>query len=61
MQHGELRSDRGFWFVNEFFLQFSLFNTYDTFKTGDWSSYSFLKFVYLTTRDVFNCVKRRWD
>ena len=34
MQHGELRSDRGSWFVNEFFLQFSLFNIYDTFKAG---------------------------
>ena len=31
MQHGELRSDRGSWFVNEFFLQLSLFNIHDTF------------------------------
>ena len=34
-QHGELRSDRGSWLVSEFFLQFSLFNIYDTFKAGD--------------------------
>ena len=58
MQHGELRSDRGSWFVNEFFLQFSLFNIYDTFKTGDWSYYIFLKLVYFTNH---NCVKRQWD
>ena len=31
----ELRSDRGSWFVNEFFLQYSLFNIHDTFKKGD--------------------------
>ena len=30
-----LRSDRGSWFLNEFFLQFSLFNINDTFKTRD--------------------------
>ena len=35
VQHRELRSDRGSWFVNEFFLQFSLFNINDTFKAGD--------------------------
>ena len=35
MQHGELRSDRGSRLVNEFFLQFSLFNINDTFKAGD--------------------------
>ena len=38
MQHGELRSDRGSRLVNEFFLQFSFFNIYDTFKTEAWSS-----------------------
>ena len=32
VQHRELRSDRGSWFINEFFLQFSLFNIHDTFK-----------------------------
>ena len=58
MQHKELGSDRGSWFVNEFFLQFSLFNIHDTFKAGDWSSYVFLKLIYLTNHD---CVKRRWD
>ena len=46
MHHGELRSDRGSWFVIEFFLQLSIFNISDTFKTGDWSSYIFLKLVY---------------
>ena len=35
VQHGELRSDRGSWFVIEFFLQFSLFNIHDTFKAGN--------------------------
>ena len=35
LQHRELRSDRGSWLVNEFFLLFSLFNIYDTFKAGD--------------------------
>ena len=58
MQHGELRSDRGSWFVIEFFLQFSFFNINDTIKTGDWSSYIFLKLVYFTNH---NCVKRQWD
>ena len=61
MQHRELRSDRGSWFVNEFFLQLSLFNIHDTFKTGDWLSYNFLNLVYLTNHDIFNCVKRQWD
>ena len=37
VQHGELRSDRGSWFINEFFL----------------------KLVYLTNHDNFNCVKRK--
>ena len=58
MQHGELSSDRGFLLVSEFFLQFSLFNINDTFKTGDWLSYIFLKLVYFTNH---NCVKRQWD
>ena len=58
MQHGELRSDRGSWFVIEFFLQPSFFNINDTFKTGDWSSYIFLKLVHFTNH---NCVKRQWD
>ena len=35
VQHRELRSDRGSWFVNEFFLQPSLFNNHDTFMAGD--------------------------
>ena len=34
VQHGELRSDRGSWQVNEFFLRFSSFNFDDT-KTGE--------------------------
>ena len=58
VQHGELRSDRGFWSVNEFSLQFYLFNIFDTLKAGDWSSYIFLKLVYFTNH---NCVKRQWD
>ena len=58
MQHGELRSDRGSWFVIEFFLQFSLFNIHDTFKAGDWSSHIFLKLVYFPNH---NCVMRQWD
>ena len=35
VQRRELRSDRGSWFVSEFFLQPSFFNINDTFKTGD--------------------------
>ena len=33
--HGELRSDRGSWFVNEFFLRLAFFNINDTFKAGN--------------------------
>ena len=35
LQHGKLRSDRGSRLVNEFFLQFSLFNVHDTFQAGN--------------------------
>ena len=35
MQHRELRSDRGSWFINEFFLKLSLCNKHDTFKAGN--------------------------
>ena len=51
MRHGELRSDRGSWFISEFLLQFSFFNINDTFKTGDRSSYIFLKHVYFTNHN----------
>ena len=34
VKHGELRSDRGSWFVIGFFLQLSPFNIDDTFKIG---------------------------
>ena len=57
MQHGELRSDRGSWLVNEFFLRFSFFNINHTVNAGD-SSHIFLKLVYFTNH---NCVKRQWD
>ena len=57
MQHGELRSDRGSWFINEFFFKLAFFNIHDTFKAGNWSPHIFLKLVYLTTH---NCVKRHW-
>ena len=56
VQRGELRSDRGSWLVSEFFLQFSLFNINDTFKTGDGSSYIFLKLVFFTNH---SCVQRQ--
>ena len=36
VQHGELRSDRGSWFINEFFLKLALSNIHDTFKAGKW-------------------------
>ena len=50
------------WFFNEFFLKLALFNIHHTFfKAGDWSSYVFLKLVYLTNHDIFNCVKRQCD
>ena len=58
VQHGELRSERGSWFVSEFSLQLSHFNINDTFKAWDWSSYIFLKLVHFTHH---NCVKRQWD
>ena len=35
VQHGELRSDRGSWFINKFFFKLAFFNINDTFKTGD--------------------------
>ena len=35
VQHGELRSDRGSWFINEFFLKLAFFNIHDTFKAGN--------------------------
>ena len=34
VQHGELRSDRGSWFVKEFFLKLA-FNNHYTFKEGN--------------------------
>ena len=52
VQHGELRSARGSWFINEFFLKLAFFNIHDTFKAGN-------KLVYLTNHDIFNCVKRK--
>ena len=55
MQYGELRSYCGSRLVVEFFVQFSSFNINDTFKTGEQSSYIFLKLVYFTNH---NCVKR---
>ena len=58
MHHGELRSDRGSWFVIQFFLFLVLFNIHDTFKTRNWSSYIFLKLEYFTNH---NCVKQWWD
>ena len=35
MQHGGLRSDRGSWFINEFFFKPALFKIHDTFKAGN--------------------------
>ena len=58
MQHGELRSDRGSRLVSEFFLQISIFNFDDTFKTGEALFYIFFKLIYFTNH---NCVKRQWD
>ena len=52
VQHGELRSDRGSWFVNEFFIQFSSFNLNETFNTGESSSYIYLK--RQERRDLFS-------
>ena len=57
-KYWKLRTNRGSWFINEFFLKFSSFNINDTFKTGELSSYIFLKLVYFTN---YNCVKRQWD
>ena len=58
VQQGEHRTDRGSWFINEFFLKLAFFNVHDTFKAGNWSSQVFLKLVYFTNH---NCVKRQWD
>ena len=44
-RHGELRSDRGSWFIIEFFLKLVFFNIHDTFKEGNWSSHVSLKVV----------------
>ena len=49
----------GSWFTDDVFLKLALFNTHDTFKTGNWSSHVFLKLVYLTNHDIFNFVKRQ--
>ena len=35
MQHGKLRTDRGSWFINKFFLKLAFFNIHDTFKAGN--------------------------
>ena len=47
VQCGELRTGRGSWFINKFFLKLALFNIWDTFA-GNWSSHVFLKLVYFT-------------
>ena len=52
MRHGELRSYRGSWFINEFFLQFSSFNFKDTFKTGEALFYIFFKLVFITDSNI---------
>ena len=54
---GKTSCFHGSWFINEFFLTLAFFNIHDTFKAGNWSSYVFLKLVYLTNH---NCVKRQW-
>ena len=56
---GKTSCYNGSWFIDDVFLKLALFNTHDTFKTGNWSSYVFLKLVYLTNHDIFNCVKRQ--
>ena len=38
VQHGELRSDRGCWFINDFFLKLAFCNIHDTFKASSSSS-----------------------
>ena len=47
------RTNRGSWFINEFFLKLALFNIHDTIKAGNWSSQVFLKLVYFNTHDSF--------
>ena len=37
VQYGQMRSDRGSWFINEFFLKVAFFNIHDTSKGGNWS------------------------
>ena len=60
MQQGDLRSDRGSWFINEFFLKFAFFNIHDIFKAGNCSSHIFLKLACLTIHNISDCVKRKW-
>ena len=56
--HISLKTGFGSRLVNEFFLQFSSFNLNDTFKTGESSSFIFLKLVFFTNYDS---IKRQWD
>ena len=35
VQHGELRSERGSWLINEVFFKLVYFNIHDTFKAGN--------------------------
>ena len=35
VQYGKLRTNRGSWFISEFFLKLADFNTHDTFKAAN--------------------------
>ena len=38
LQYGKLRTNRGSWFINEFFLKLAYYTTHDTFVTVYWST-----------------------
>ena len=60
VQYGKLHTDRGSWFINEFFLKHTFGDIHDTFKAGNWSSKVFLKLVYLNTHFFVPCQKKVW-
>ena len=58
MQNGKFRTNRGSWFISEFFVKLASFNTHDTFKDGNWSFQIFLKLVHLNTHES---LKGNWS
>ena len=57
VQHGELRSDRGSWFINEFFLKLALFNV----PTSSSSSSTSPTMTSSTVSNKSVVRQKRWD